>query len=50
MVHGWHPLDRKIFVTMVVGGCRRYNGDDDDDDDDYDSNLTCDLNFVDSDT
>jgi hypothetical protein len=55
MVHGWRPLHRNIFVTMLIGGYRRYDGDDDDDDDDDgddydDSSLTCGLNFVDSDT
>jgi hypothetical protein len=48
MVHGWRLLHRNIFVTMLVGSCRRY--DDDDDDDDDDTSLTCDLNFIDSDT
>ena len=46
---------QNIFVTMMVGGFRKYDDDDDDDDDDHDdddddSSLTCDLNFVDSDT
>jgi len=40
MVHGWRPLHRNIFVTMLDGGCGRYDDDDDDVDDDDDDDSS----------